>query len=336
MKKTIKWKKYLLLAGKIAAGSSLAIYTAECLHLQFSASAGIVTLLTLITTRKGTLRLSLSRLITFAFTAVLTWGTFLQIHSQWIAYGLFIFLIVLLCEVMDWRSTLSVNAVIGTHFLTANDYSMEFFLNEFLLVVIGILFASVLNLFHSTRGQKEHFAKEIQEVENRMQDILGELARYLSDDPQARHVWADIVALENRLQELLPEACEYEGNTFSREAAYFSRYFEMRLSQCHILHNLHYEIRKIRSMPVQAKIVMQYILYMKAFVTELNEPTLQLRYLEDLFEKMKKEPLPVTREEFESRALLYHILMDLEEFLIEKKRFVTFGCSGAEAGKSGS
>lgn len=40
---------------------------------------------------------------------------------------------------------------------------------------------------------------------------------------------------------------------------------------------------------------------------------------------MKKEPLPVTREEFESRALLYHILMDLEEFLIEKKRFVTSG-----------
>ena len=30
----------------------------------------------------------------------------------------------------------------------------------------------------------------------------------------------------------------------------------------------------------------------------------------------------VTREEFESRALLYHILMDLEEFLMFKKRFV--------------
>ena len=37
---------------------------------------------------------------------------------------------------------------------------------------------------------------------------------------------------------------------------------------------------------------------------------------------MKQQPLPVTREEFESRAILYHILMDLEEFLIAKKRFV--------------
>ena len=37
---------------------------------------------------------------------------------------------------------------------------------------------------------------------------------------------------------------------------------------------------------------------------------------------MKREPLPLSREEFESRAMLYHILMDLEEFLIFKKRFV--------------
>ena len=32
--------------------------------------------------------------------------------------------------------------------------------------------------------------------------------------------------------------------------------------------------------------------------------------------------LPVTREEFEGRAVLYHIMMDLEEFLLYKKRFI--------------
>lgn len=47
-----KWKKNLLLALRIALGSSLAIYTSECLQLQYSASAGIIALLTLITTKK--------------------------------------------------------------------------------------------------------------------------------------------------------------------------------------------------------------------------------------------------------------------------------------------
>ena len=37
---------------------------------------------------------------------------------------------------------------------------------------------------------------------------------------------------------------------------------------------------------------------------------------------MKREPLPVSRGEFESRAMLYHVLMDLEEFLFIKQHFV--------------
>ena len=41
-----------------------------------------------------------------------------------------------------------------------------------------------------------------------------------------------------------------------------------------------------------------------------------------IFDRMKLQPLPVTRKEFESRAMLYHILMDLEDFLLFKKQFV--------------
>ena len=75
-------------------------------------------------------------------------------------------------------------------------------------------------------------------------------------------------------------------------------------------------------MPSQAQIVAEYILYMAEYVVEFNSPETQLERLEKLFENMKKQPLPKTREEFESRAVLYHVLMDLEEFLTTKKRFV--------------
>lgn len=36
---------------------------------------------------------------------------------------------------------------------------------------------------------------------------------------------------------------------------------------------------------------------------------------------MKLQPLPEEREEFESRAILYHVLLDLEDFLLAKQRF---------------
>lgn len=321
MSKRTKLKKSLLLALKISLGSSLAIYTAELLRLQYSSAAGIVTLLTLVTTRKGTLRLSVNRLITFALVGLVTSVTFIPIQDDWIAYGLFVFLMVLICDPLGWSATISTNAVIGTHFLMTHDFSPRFFLNELLLVTIGIAFATIFNQFHDIQGQKKDFAESIRMVEHRMQELLTAVADYLSEE-EVKDVWADAAALESTLQALMEDAYEYEGNAYDKDASYFAKYFEMRLNQCHVLHNLHYEMQKIKQVPHQAAMVAEYIRCLRRYVTELNDPVPQLQYLEEIFREMKKEPLPVSREEFESRAVLYHILMDLEEFLIYKKRFV--------------
>ena len=322
MLNTTKWKRALLLAGKIALGSSLAIYTADLLHLQYAASAGIVTLLTVVTTQKETLRLSVARIATFLIAALIAMATFLPIHSEWLAFGLYVFLVTLISELLGWRATVSTNAVIGTHFLMNLDFSPAFFLNEFQLVLIGILYAFLLNLFQDNRGQKRNFAQKIHQLEQKMQGSLAEIAKYLYGQPTRKGLWRELATIEKQLQRCMEEAYEYEGNTYSEDAAYYARYFEMRLNQCRILHNLQNEMQKIRNMPVQAEIVAEYIEYLSQYVTELNEPAPQLQQLAEIFQWMKKEPLPVTRAEFESRAVLYHILMDLEDFLQEKKRFI--------------
>ncbi len=319
---TTKWKRALLLAGKIALGSSLAIYTADLLELQYAASAGIVTLLTVVTTQKETLRLSVARIATFLIAALIAMATFLPIHSEWLAFGLYVFLVTLISELLGWRATVSTNAVIGTHFLMNLDFSPTFFLNEFQLVLIGIVYAFVLNLFQDNRGEKRNFAQKIRQLEQKMQGSLAEIAKYLSGQPTRKGLWRELAAIEKQLQRCMEEAYEYEGNTYSEDAAYYARYFEMRLNQCRILHNLQNEMQKIRSMPVQAEVVAEYVEYLSQYVTELNEPAPQLRQLEEIFLRMKEEPLPVSRAEFESRAVLYHILMDLEDFLQEKKRFI--------------
>ena len=89
-----------------------------------------------------------------------------------------------------------------------------------------------------------------------------------------------------------------------------------------VIRNLHGELRRMKEMPVQAQVIATYIAYMSEYVTELNVPTKQLEYMDELFKQMANEPLPVTRSEFENRACLYHVLMDLEDFLIIKKRYL--------------
>ena len=70
MNEKIRFKitKMLLLAAKIGVGASVAIYLADLLQLQYHTSAGIITLLTLITTKWETLKLSALRLLTYAIS----------------------------------------------------------------------------------------------------------------------------------------------------------------------------------------------------------------------------------------------------------------------------
>ena len=315
-------KKKLLKGLKAAVGSSAAICIADMFHLEYGISAGTIALLTIVTTKWETLRLSLYRLITLALTIGLAGILFLNLNNEWIAYGCFVFLLIMMSEMLGWGSTISVNAVIGAHFLMTMDFSPQFIRNEIMLVMIGIMIAIGLNLFHANGVAKNELIISMRKTEEQLQMILAEIAAYLSNETMQRDVWADVRQLEAQLRQCVVDACEYQDNTFSSHPGYYIEYFEMRLQQCQILHNLHYEVKKMRNMPAQAKIVQDYILYMTDYVVEINIPEAQLDRLHRIFDNMKKQPLPESREEFENRAILYHILMDLEDFLICKKRFV--------------
>ena len=237
-------------------------------------------------------------------------------------WGMFIFIVVFISESLGWRATISVNSVVGAHLLVSRDFSFRSVCNEMILVLIGITAALLLNLFHDYQSTKKDLVRNMRYTENQLQMVMGGLAAYLSDREMEYNVWDKICNLEKCLQGFIKDAYEYQSNTFYSHPGYYIDYFEMRQNQCHVLHNLHYEMKKIRSIPKQAKITADYMLYLTDFVIEKNTPVKQIEKLDEIFLQMKKEELPVTREEFESRAILYHILMDLEEFLIFKQRFV--------------
>ncbi|MCH5211733.1 MAG: hypothetical protein J1G06_01840 [Oscillospiraceae bacterium] len=317
-----KYKKILFKGLKIALGSSVAIYIATLLKLDYAISAGTITLLTIVSTKWDTVKLSLFRLITLVATIFAAWIIFTHVPNVWIAYGVFVFFVVILCEWLGWGATISVNAVVGAHLLTTMQFDLEFIINEAFLVLIGITLAIVLNLFNDNKHTKKDLIAHMRYVESQLQAILQKLAQYLYNQEMPRSVWDDIISLEESIRQYIADAREYQDNTFHSHPGYYIDYFAMRLQQCTVLHNLHYEMKHIRNMPAQARIIANYILYMSKYVIEINTPTKQLDRLKQIFNDMKNEPLPESYDEFESRAILYHILMDLEDFLISKRRFV--------------
>lgn len=320
-KKTLD-KKALILALKIGLGTSVAMFIATALNLQNAGSAGIIALLTIVTTKWETFRLSWARMVTFAAAALLSIFLFQLPLSLWWMFGLYIFIFVLIGEFMDWKNTLSVNAVIGTHFLTSGDFSKEFILNEFLLLLIGIVVAVVVNVFRQNRSHRASIIQHMRDVEHELQRIVEELAGYLRNRQDCGDVWHDLDALEKKIRYYIMDAYEYEGNTIKVCADYYIGYFEMRLEQCMEFYSLHSEMQRMRSMPVEAERVADYMLYMKDYIVEQNYPEDQMKKLQEMLEELRAQPLPTSREEFESSAILYHVLSQLEAFIEHKTKFV--------------
>lgn len=259
-----RYRKIIVLSLKIGIGSSLALYIAESIGLDYAVSAGTITLLTLMTSKWETVKLSVCRLATFTMTVLIAWQVFSHVKSTWISYGILLAIIVFIAEVFEWRSTISVNGVIAAHLVTNRNFSDAAIWNEFLLILIGIIFAVFFNLFQANFSHKKYIVSKMKSVENRLQLILGALAAYLM----------------NR------------------------------------------QMKKIRTMPNLAKTVAEYMIYLMDFVTEFNCPEEQMEKLEYIFQLMEEEKLPETHEEFANRALVYHILMDIEDFLKYKIRFI--------------
>lgn len=305
---------------KIAVGSCMAVAVAQFFELPYATSAGIVTLLTVQNTRRDTIRLAAERLLSFLLSVLLVFVCFRYIGKlEWVNYGVYIFLMVHVCYFFGWENTISVNAVMGTHYLLTPDYSLNFAASELAVIAIGTALALLMN-WHMPSNLKI-LREDIRKAEDDMQQVLQELACYLEGKLDGAHIWLDLDQLEQSIHRGLERAHEHAHNTLSEEDHYYIEYMEMRLQQCALLQAIRHRVWKIDGMPEQAKIISDYLRYLVPYVHEKNIPDRQSADLQQVFDQMKQQPLPESRDEFESRAILYHVLLDLENFLFVKKRF---------------
>ena len=213
----MKSKKIGMQALKIALGSSLAIYIANLIGLKYSLAAGSVALLTMVTTKWKTVKLSIARVVTFVISVLMAMIIFSIVKSEWIAYGVYAFFVVIIAEMIGWGATILVNALIGMHFLEIRDFEVDFIVNEFMLVLIGITMALILNLFYDYGSQRKALVENMRYTEERLQMILGEISAYLANKEMQRSVWSDICELEEEVQGFIQDAYDVEDEKVKEE-----------------------------------------------------------------------------------------------------------------------
>lgn len=312
-------RRVLLDMVRLGTGVILAVGIARALNLSNSYSAGTITLITLLTSKRESLRQSLWRLITFFITAAITGLARLVIPWPVVCFGISVMLLYGICEKLNILPVLAVNGVICSHLVTMPHFSPGFVLDEFLMVLTGVIIALLCGQIYSGKNARAQLRRRMKRDDRILATWLYDLADALELGTGGLPALTDY---EKQLQEDHGLAADYLENSYASHADYFAEYFDMRIKQVEVLKNLEWELASYQVPPAQTRTIAGFIRYLAGYVQETNEPKAQEDRLKELLRQLRHEQLPATRQEFEHRAILYHILMTIREFIDLKRQFV--------------
>lgn len=299
-----------------------AIALAGELDVKYSATAGIITVLSIQNTKRETLKSAGKRWMAFLCALFISGICFILTGYNLWGFGLYLFLFSLICLSVGWTEAIAMDSVLITHFLTEKDMTPEMLINEALLLLIGTGMGILVNM-HLHKKESE-FRRLANEVDNQIREILQRLSRWLLERDGYEYESDCFIRLQSAIGAARECAVANYGNTILLQSVWEIDYISMREQQSIVLQEIYNNILKIRylTLPVQASQIAGLIKEVGDCFCRDNtvEGLLKEQYMQ--LQKMKGQPLPENREEFEARAILFYILMQIKQFLEIKREFV--------------
>lgn len=312
-----KHREKIVKSMKIALASIIAIAIAGELGLQYSATAGIITILSIGNTKRETLGSARNRGIAFLCALALAALIFGLLDFHLAAFAVYLFAFAFICLRAGWGEAIAADSVLISHLLTEKSMAWPLILNEVLLFLIGTSMGILVNLH--LRKKEEVFWVLAEEVDSQFKEILHRMAEWLpplDNDPEC------FTRLRESLEQARLCAAANYNNALLHRDTYELDYIRMREEQSIILEEIYENIRSLTYLPVQARQVAGLLGRIERSYHKDNTVEGLLQDLEELLLAMKKEELPGSREEFEARAVLFYILRQLNSLLTLKRRFI--------------
>lgn len=309
--------------GKVAGAAILAIWIAQCLHLEFALSAGIVAILAIQPTKKETIRTAAGRLLAFGGALAIAFVCFRILGYGPEGFFLYLVFFILLCQWFRWYPAMAMDSVLISHFLTFSDMGPEEVANEAGIFFIGTGIGIAVNLhLHKNAGYMEQLRTETDEQIKR---ALRRMSERILDQELTGYDGTCFQEMERSVRKAKNIAETNFLNQFGNKDTADMEYISMRQQQIHILYEMYKRVRDIRTKPVTAQAISRFLERMSEVYDRENSGKGLLEEFYRMEEGMKSVPLPLERTEFEDRAQLYTLLRYVEEFILIKREF----CSGS-------
>lgn len=312
-------KKHLAQTVKFVLAALFSILTAQIAGLEYAVTAGIITILSIQGTKRETFITAKNRALAFITALVIAKLCFGLIGFSVAGFAVYLFAFILLCLYMGWPEAIVMDSVLISHFLAEGEMSASWIVNETGLFIVGATWGILFNL-HLHKSENE-FAYLSGEVDESIRCILGRMAGKLGGNEKSEYYEEQFADLELKISAAKECALRNWNNTLINSSADELEYIRMRENQSRVLQNLQKSIVMVESVQRQIPVVVGFLEKIVDEYDRNNDCGELLKRLERIFEEMKSEPMPGSRTEFETRAVLYYILKQLEEFLMLKHRY---------------
>jgi uncharacterized membrane protein YgaE (UPF0421/DUF939 family) len=305
---------------KTGIGTPISIILATVFGLKYAAAAGIITMLSIQSTKRESIQIALKRIAACVLALIIASVFFSIFGYSPVVFGLFLLAFIPMTAKFNLEEGIIVSSVIVTHLLVERSTSLQLVFNELALMFIGVGVALFLNLYMPSR---ENLIKEDQKyIEESMKKILVKMSAALKEHDSS---FADdelFRELDDRIKAAKRRAYKNLNNYLIRDMSYYVEYMEMRRQQFKTLKRMKDSFRRFSIADEHTNKVADFTEKISKDFYEKNTAEGLLKELEDLREEFKNMNLPSTREEFENRAMLYQFLNDLEQFLLIKFEFM--------------
>lgn len=304
---------------KTGIGAAIAMIIAKQLGLQYAASAGIITILSIQNTKKQSVKIAIQRIVSFILALSIAAILFKALGYYFLTFGMFLLVFIPLVVRFNLEQGIVVSSVLVTHLLAEKSVGMFWICNELSLVLVGVGVALLLNLYMpSIEGQ---IKQDQIYIEEKMKEILLQMVRAFKENCNSINEEDLFNNLKNRLHSARSNAYNNLNNYFLADGSYYVEYMEMRIQQFETIKRMKEHFQRFFMAYEQTIMIANFTEQVAHSIYEQNTCEYLLKELNALRESFRKMPLPDTREEFENRAMLFQFINDMEQFLAIKKEF---------------
>lgn len=306
---------------KTAVAAGIAMLISETIHLDYFVFAAIIAILSIQETRKKSIRASYERVMASLLAIGMGAAMFTLLGYSPVTLTLYFVIFIPLVQQLKLQDGLITSVVILTHLYTEAQFSLELFINELLLIAIGVGVGLVVNMYMPTLDREIDRIKD--SIDRSLAVLFYDVAACVETGVYNNHSMM-LIKTRDYLKEGKDLALRRMGNSIGKRNEDMDYlYFRMRERQYDILKRVADNAREITMIVNEAKPVATFLRRVGDHVNEQADASIFLQELEEMIEHYRKNvPLPTTREEFEVRSSLLNILSDVKSYLILKERYI--------------